>query len=101
MTSMYSISLRNSTCFRLHQQLLILQSYSGEGGTFAVYSLLARYSNIVRRDPNLAGTVKMDRHLTNDLKPINKGVRTFIEKSRIARVILKLLGVLGVAMVMR
>lgn len=72
----------------------------GEGGTFALYSLLARYAHIVRRDPNHAGTVKMDRHLTNDLKPVNKGVRTFIENSRVARVALKIFGVLGVSMVM-
>lgn len=72
----------------------------GEGGTFALYSLLARYANIVQADPNVAGTRKMDRHLTNDLRPANKGVRNFIEKSRLARVMLKILGVLGVAMVM-
>jgi KUP system potassium uptake protein len=65
-----------------------------------LYSLLAKYSNIVRRDPNLAGTVKMERHLTNDLKPLNKGVRSLIEKSVVARIALKLFGVLGVSMVM-
>ena len=72
----------------------------GEGGTFALYSLLARYANIVRRDPNVAGTMRMERYLTGDLKPVNKGVRTFIENSRLARVGLKILGVLGVSMVM-
>jgi hypothetical protein len=72
----------------------------GEGGTFALYSLLAKYSNIVRRDPNTAGTVKMERHLTNELKPMNKGVRSFIENSVAARIALKIFGVLGVSMVM-
>ncbi len=73
----------------------------GEGGTFALYSLLARYSNIVRRDPNTGlGQVKLERHMTNDLKPMNNGVRNFIEKSAVARASLKILGVLGVAMVM-
>jgi hypothetical protein len=72
----------------------------GEGGTFALYSLLAKYSNIVRRDPNTAGTVKMKRHLTNELKPMNKGVRSFIENSMAARIALKIFGVLGVSMVM-
>jgi KUP system potassium uptake protein len=72
----------------------------GEGGTFALYSLLARYANIVRNDPNVAGTVKMERHLTGDLKPTAKGLRSFIEHSRIARTLLKVIGVLGVSMVM-
>ncbi|RFU26938.1 hypothetical protein B7463_g9406, partial [Scytalidium lignicola] len=72
----------------------------GEGGTFAVYSLLARYAHIVRRDPNVSGTVKMERYLTGDLKPMNKGIRNMIENSAAARVILKILGVLGVSMVM-
>jgi KUP system potassium uptake protein len=72
----------------------------GEGGTFALYSLLARYANIVRRDPNLVGTVSLDRHLTGDMKPVNKGIRAFIENSRVARVALEVLGVLGVSMVM-
>ncbi|QSZ30616.1 hypothetical protein DSL72_000173 [Monilinia vaccinii-corymbosi] len=72
----------------------------GEGGTFALYSLLARYANIVRLDPNISGMVKMERHETNDLKTSNKNVRSCIEKSAFARVILKFLGVLGVSMVM-
>ena len=72
----------------------------GEGGTFALYSLLARYARIVRRDPNFAGTIKMDRYLTDDLKPVNNGIRNFIENSRIARIALKIFGVLGVSMVM-
>jgi len=72
----------------------------GEGGTFALYSLLARWAHIVRRDPNVSGALKMERHLTNDLKPVNRRVRDFIEKSKTAQVILKILGVLGVSMVM-
>jgi KUP system potassium uptake protein len=73
----------------------------GEGGTFALYSLLSRYMNIVRRDPNTGlGTVKLERILTHDLKPMNKGVRNMIENSVTARALLKVLGVLGVAMVM-
>ena len=65
-----------------------------------MYSLLAKYADIIRRDPNTAGTVKMERHMTDDLKPMNKGVRTFIEGSVAARITLKILGVLGVSMVM-
>jgi KUP system potassium uptake protein len=72
----------------------------GEGGTFALYSLLARYAHIVRRDPNVQGSLRLDRYHTRDMKPANKGIRTMIENSRLARVVLRILGVLGVAMVM-
>lgn len=72
----------------------------GEGGTFAVYSLLARYAHIVRQDPNHQRSVRLDRYNTRDMKPANKNIRTAIENSRVARVILRILGVLGVAMVM-
>jgi len=72
----------------------------GEGGTFAVYSLLARYAQIADRDPNVSGTVRLDRHPTRDMKPANKGLRAVIEDSRFAKVVLEFLGVLGVAMVM-
>lgn len=72
----------------------------GEGGTFALYSLLARYANIVNGDPNLMGTLKMNRYHTGELKPTAKSVRTFIENSKIARAMLKVIGVLGVSMVM-
>ena len=72
----------------------------GEGGTFALYSLLARYANIVKGDPNLMGTLKMNRYHTGELKPTAKSVRTFIENSMVARAMLKVIGVLGVSMVM-
>lgn len=72
----------------------------GEGGTFALYSLLARYANIVQGDPHLMGTVKMNRYHTGELKPTAKSVRTFIENSKVAKVLLKVIGVLGVSMVM-
>lgn len=72
----------------------------GEGGTFALYSLLARYAQIADRDPNFEGTVRLDRHPTRDMKPVNKGLRAVIEDSRLIKVVLELLGVFGVAMVM-
>ncbi len=72
----------------------------GEGGTFALYTLLARYANIVRRDPNINGTVHMERYLTGELKPTAKNLRYFIEHNKIARNALKVIGVLGVTMVM-
>lgn len=72
----------------------------GEGGTFALYSLLARYANIVRRDPGVMGTIQMSRHHTGELKPMAKNVRSFIEDSPACRGILKAVGVLGVSLVM-
>lgn len=71
----------------------------GEGGTFALYSLLARYANIVRKDPNQSGTIKMERYNTGEMNSANMGVRNFVENSAIARVFLKILGVVGVSMV--
>jgi len=72
----------------------------GEGGTFALYSLLARFANIVKRDPNVAGTIKIERYLTGEMKPTAKNLRSFLEHSAIARNALKVVGVLGVSMVM-
>jgi KUP system potassium uptake protein len=72
----------------------------GEEGTFALNSFLARYAHIVRRDPNIRGTVRLDRYHTGDMKPLNNGLRAMIESSHVAKVILMILGVLGVAMVM-
>jgi KUP system potassium uptake protein len=73
---------------------------NGEGGTFAVYSLLARYAHIAQGEPNIPGTKRLERHHTADMKAMTKGLRTIIENSRIARVVLKILAVSGVAMVM-
>ncbi|RDW71230.1 putative potassium transporter 8 [Coleophoma cylindrospora] len=80
--------------------IVLSADFDGEGGSFALYSLLARYANIVRRDPNVAGTVKMERYLTGEISKPNKGLRSFIEKSTFARFGLKVLGILGVSMVM-
>ncbi|KAI9844643.1 MAG: hypothetical protein M1838_002098 [Thelocarpon superellum] len=71
----------------------------GEGGTFALYSLLARYANITRSDPKAASMVKMERYLSSDMKPSNKSIRSILERSQIARFFLKLLGVLGVSLI--
>lgn len=72
----------------------------GQGGTFALYSLLARYANIVRRDPNVSGMVRLERQRTGDMKPAGRNVRAFLEHSRISQGLLKVFGVLGVSMVM-
>ncbi|KAK9342634.1 putative potassium transporter 5 [Lipomyces starkeyi] len=66
----------------------------GEGGTFALYSLLSRYSNIASRDPKTVSTVKMERYLTADMKYSNRKARSTIENSRFAQRLLKVLAVL-------
>jgi len=83
----------------------------GQGGTFALYSLLARYADIVRRDPAESSTtsggasdatdgVRLDRHKTGDMTPGGRTVRNFLERSPTAQLLLKVVGVLGVSMVM-
>ncbi|KPM46354.1 Potassium transporter 5 [Neonectria ditissima] len=69
----------------------------GQGGTFALYSLLARYARIVRGDPNVAG---LERHHTRELKPGGRSLRDFLERSPAAQFALKVVGVLGVSLVM-
>ncbi|KAK5134154.1 hypothetical protein LTR08_006929 [Meristemomyces frigidus] len=72
----------------------------GEGGTFAIYTLLSRYSDITKRDPRGNKLVKMERHATNELRPSNNSIRTWLEKSKIAHGILKVLAVFGVSLIM-
>lgn len=70
----------------------------GEGGTFAIYTLLSRYSDIMMRDPRVNQLVKMERYNTNELGSSNRGIRTWLEKSKVAHGILKVLAVLGVSL---
>lgn len=91
----------------------------GEGGTFAIYSLLSRYvwpshstqprgmlnstppqANIVRRDPREERTIKMERSLSTDLNRTTRSTRSFLERSGFMKAILKIVGVLGVSLVM-
>lgn len=72
----------------------------GEGGTFALYSLLARYANISRRDPREQSMIKMERVLTSELDRPSRDFRSMIEKSRFAKALLKIIGVVGVSLVM-
>ena len=72
----------------------------GQGGTFALYSLLARYAHITRRDPNAPSTVPLERHDTRELGSTGRGFRAFIETSSAAKLMLKFTGVLGVSLVM-
>ncbi len=72
----------------------------GQGGTFALYSLLSRYIKISQGEPGEERLVKMERFLTGDMKPVGRGIRSFLENSSGAKFALKFIGVLGVAMVM-
>ncbi|KAI9727857.1 MAG: hypothetical protein M1834_007903 [Cirrosporium novae-zelandiae] len=72
----------------------------GEGGTFALYSLISRYANIVKRDPKEASLIKLERVKSSDLNRPNRTLRDMIEDSATAKFILKLMGVLGVSLVM-
>ena len=75
----------------------------GQGGTFAIYSLLARSVNVVRHsDPHSAEriTIRLERELgATQLKPTGRAVRDFLERSNTAKILLQLTGVLGVSMV--
>ncbi|KAK0656998.1 potassium transporter-domain-containing protein [Cercophora newfieldiana] len=71
----------------------------GEGGTFSTYSLLTRYANITNRDPREEVTVKMERHLSVDMRAPNRTLRHKMEESRFMHAFLKTIGVLAVSMV--
>lgn len=66
----------------------------GEGGTFAIYSLLSRYANIVRRDP------REERLINMHLDSKSSKTRTLLERSTFLKTMLKVVGVLGVSLVM-
>ncbi|EFX00057.1 potassium transporter 8 [Grosmannia clavigera kw1407] len=72
----------------------------GQGGTFALYSLLARYTRITSYGPAGSDSVRMERYLTNELPPAGRTIRSVIEKSPAIQSVLKIAGVLGVSMVM-
>ena len=57
-------------------------------------------ANIVRRDPREERGVKLERVLTTELKPSSKHTRSFVERSAVMKVFLKIVGVLGVSLVM-
>lgn len=72
----------------------------GEGGTFALYTLLSRYTNIMRRDPRVNQLIKFERYDTDDLYKPNRGIRAWLEKSKTAHAILSVLAVFGVSLIM-
>jgi KUP system potassium uptake protein len=93
----------------------------GEGGTFALYSLLSRYvsatlqqprliipltcsnhaqARLVRHDPRHTNLLKMQRHNTDDLKKPNLMTRNFMERSAFVKWTLKILGAFGVSLLL-
>lgn len=80
--------------------IVLFADDEGEGGTFALYSLLSRYSHIAKRDPKEESMVKMERYLSSDMKTPGRTFRTGMENSAIAKAMLKIVGVLGVSMIM-
>ncbi|KAI1179292.1 potassium transporter [Nemania sp. FL0916] len=73
----------------------------GQGGTFALYSLLARHTHIVTSGADLTkNMIRMERSKTNDMRPEGRGLRYFVEHSQVAKVTLKVIGVVGISLVM-
>lgn len=56
-------------------------------------------ANITNFDPREEATVRIERHNTQDVRPVTRGIRTAIEKSKFTRGFLKTIGVLAVSMV--
>ena len=54
----------------------------------------------MRRDPREERSIKMERVRTNELRPGSKSARSFMEKSTVMKTLLKVVGVLGVSLVM-
>ncbi|KAH0349342.1 putative potassium transporter, partial [Aureobasidium melanogenum] len=71
----------------------------GEGGTFAIYTLLSRFSDIMKRDPRTYHAIKMERHPNAELPRQSRSIRNWLEKSKIAHAILKILAVFGVSLI--
>ncbi|KAL8648546.1 MAG: hypothetical protein Q9210_004926 [Variospora velana] len=78
--------------------IVLFADDEGEGGTFAIYSLLSRYAHIVRRDPREERSIKMERE--SNLPAMSKHTRSFLERSLVMKAFLKTIGVLGVSLVM-
>ncbi|GFF84338.1 potassium transporter 5 [Aspergillus udagawae] len=72
----------------------------GEGGTFALYSLISRYTNLVRRDPRHHNMVRMQRYATDDLQKPNLVTRNVIERSSFMKWMFKVVGVFGVSLLL-
>ncbi|KAE9965189.1 hypothetical protein BLS_007800 [Venturia inaequalis] len=72
----------------------------GQGGTFAMYSLLTRYANIsTMSDPGKENMIRIERHLTSDLKPATKNLRNMMERNKTLRRLLSFVAIFGVSLI--
>ncbi|KAG0172439.1 hypothetical protein DFQ29_008364 [Apophysomyces sp. BC1021] len=72
----------------------------GEGGTFALYSLLSRYANINWDNPNSITRNGLSRFPTGDIDTFHRGFRSSLENSKVLRHVISFLAILGVCMVL-
>ncbi|KAI9816046.1 MAG: hypothetical protein M1827_002038 [Pycnora praestabilis] len=80
--------------------IVLFADDEGEGGTFALYSLISRYANIIQRDPKEASLIKLKRYRSDEMKPSTKSFRAVLENSKVAKIALKFFAVLGVSLIM-
>lgn len=81
--------------------LVLRADDDGEGGTFALYSLLAKFMNIMpNRNPDDVVELKFERHKTGDLGKTSRGIRALIESSSFIKYLINILAVLGVCLVL-
>ncbi|KAH0603870.1 uncharacterized protein H6S33_007529 [Morchella sextelata] len=79
--------------------IVLFADDDGEGGTFALYSLLTRYCDIMQRSPREPLTVKLERQLTQEMKGPNAQFRSVLENNFLFRTFIKFLAVFGVCLV--
>ncbi|CAI6089722.1 hypothetical protein V2G26_006842 [Clonostachys chloroleuca] len=79
--------------------IVLFADDDGHGGTFAMYSLLARHANILRRDPNSSSLLRLERHHTREMPSVGRTARNFLERSNIAKIALKIIAIVGVSLV--
>ncbi|QDS73683.1 hypothetical protein FKW77_002924 [Venturia effusa] len=72
----------------------------GQGGTFAMYSLLTRYANIsTMSDPGKENMIRIERHRTSDLKTSTRNLRNLMERSKALRRFLSFVAIFGVSLI--
>ncbi|KAL1979213.1 hypothetical protein VTN96DRAFT_6505 [Rasamsonia emersonii] len=72
----------------------------GEGGTFALYSLISRYAHLVTRHPREEAMTRIERHRTGDMPRPNSRIRSMIENSSAMKWLFKVVGAFGVALLL-